>query len=376
MPEKLLESDFLTTNLRALFSRTAAEVATDEADAVSDPTATETTTVDPTVDGALPPKGEWLQWGELLKQRLTANRAKSREKRKPEYDIETEFFKEFYAANWEKEIAEKLLLIGEPLKKVLKVVGFKRSNPILGFINQEFVKNTLLHANLLNVNTFKAIYNAVANDLVADTEFFKRNDYNIIYCKDLYRKSPSEMEEYLKIQKSFLSPSASQYSAADLIKNKIAFFYIADIKELNITKRVEIINNLYKENKLTADKIPSALGSKTTLNSLALVEEFKAKLGIVSANDKNKKVPMGAKAMNNLVSKLTQPSECFAVIQHLSITTDVAEAKNALKHEKFKGLTGEQLAQATAAVAPLLSKGALPDEEAKALVALVLGKLE
>lgn len=367
MPIKLLESEFLTVDLSSLFNNTKSE---------DEKTATLGATTETTTKSLLPPKGEWLQWGELRKQRLAANHSKSSEERRSDYDVEAEFFKEFYTANWEKEIAEKLLLLGEPLKKVLRVVGFKRSNPILGFINQEFVQKVLLHTDLLNVNTFIAIYNAVANELVADTEFFKRNDYNIIYCKDLYRKSPSEMEEYLKLQQSFLKPSARQYLPTDLIRNKIAFFHIADIKELNITKRVETINKLYKENKLAADKIPSALGSKTTLNNLDLIKEFQDKLGLKPTGKKNKNAHMSAKAMNSLVAKLVRPSDCFAVIQHLSITTGVVEAKNALKHEKFKGLTGEQIAKATAAMAPHLNKGTLPDEEVRSLVTMILGKLE
>ena len=125
------------------------------------------------------------------------------------------------------------------------------------------MQQELIKPGLLNINTFKAIYNAVAKNLVADSEFFaeSKSNYNIIYCKDLYSKPAVEMEEYLKLQSEILSPDARSYTARDVIKNKKIFLYIDTIDELNIKKRAEDIKNYNKD-------LPQILNAK--LNSLKL----------------------------------------------------------------------------------------------------------
>ena len=367
MSEILLEADYVKVDLRSIINSAKAP-------------ASEETSTDGTVttdSAALPKRGEWLEWGELRKQRLATNAAKKPGEAKSEYEVETEFFKEFYNANWDKEIAEKLIALGEPLKKLLKVIGFKKSNPILVFINQEFVQKVLLHANLLNVNTFKVIYNAIVTHLLADSEFFKRNTYNLIYCKDFYRKPIKDMEEFLKVQKTFLNPSAEQYTNKATLLNRIAFFNISSIKEPDVIRRADTLKKLYQENKLTDDNIPTAY--EASLNNLAVAKELADKLGFRVTDTKKSSASMGAKSMNSLINKINTKwglSHYFAVILHLSTTSDLLEVRRALHHDKFKGLSGDDIAAASTEVAPLLGKGKLPDEEVKMLVATILDNLK
>ena len=297
-----------------------------------------------------------------------------------EAELSDAFFKKFFIDNWGKELAKKLELLGEPLKKVIRVIGVDvKRNPILGFMLQDFAKERLTDGSL-NVLTFKAIYNAVAKNLVADSEFFKTNDYNIIYCKDLYTKSAAEIEKYLISQKDILKPSARTYTEADTVKNKLVFFDAYKTNALDIEKRAENVKdlyNLYKDGKLQRNRLPSALNSNTTLKSLNLSAKIKNKiLGTSDEGDsKNSNAYMSTKAAEAVASQLKTPAECFAAIQHFSITTDVVEAKQALKHEKFRNLGGESIAQATAKVSPYLKKGTLPDKEVKALIAAIIDKL-
>ena len=91
--------------------------------------------------------------------------------------------------------AKKLLALGEPFEKACKVLGYNITNenggnPLLAFVIKQ---KHLVDSGAINANTFKALYNAVAKHLVADSEFFKPNDYNIIYCKNLYKKTRNRL---------------------------------------------------------------------------------------------------------------------------------------------------------------------------------------
>jgi hypothetical protein len=236
MSEKLLEADFLTVDLKSTFSRQMS----DEGSASDELAATQIEIEAP--ENSSPQRQTSFDWGKELKNRLESNRKMSSEARQSEYEIETKFFKEFFSANWDPDCAKQLMLMGEPLRKALKVLGFdKRVNPILGFISIKYVQEKLIKTKLLNVNTFKAIYNAVAKKLVADSEFLKANDYNIIYCQDLYKKPLTDIEKYLKAQSTILKTSLDTYTADRQLFNKKVFVYIPKVKELDPEKRAKLI---------------------------------------------------------------------------------------------------------------------------------------
>lgn len=145
---------------------------------------------------------------------------------------------------------KKIMTFGEPLKKVLRVLGFKKDdpktkkNPIMAFIKQKYVQNNLINNGLLNINTFKPIYNAVSKKLVANSEFFNVNDYNIIYCKALYKKPAAEIEEYITLQSKVLGYSATSYPAELLKLNKKLFLAGASSNDTLATQNATELNDL------------------------------------------------------------------------------------------------------------------------------------
>lgn len=312
-------------------------------------------------------------WDKELKSRLAENRALAANNRKSDYEIETEFFEDYFSngdAAWDENCAELLLALGDPLRKAIKILGFDRNiNPILGFITDEYVIKNLLTTKLLNVNTFKAIYNAVSKKLVADSEFFSANDYNIIFCQDLYRRSAAEILDYLAAQKSILSPSASTYTKADQDRNKKIFFYLPDIKELDSEKRAKEILSLQ-----SGIVLPYADEVSTKLNSLEVIHNLR---GINSSSDvANKNTNKGSNKSGILARKVGDtPASILAAIQYISATSSIPEAIKALKHEAFKKVPMDALITASASVNKIMKEAELPDNEIKTFIALLLGRL-
>ena len=310
-------------------------------------------------------------WAKELKDRLAENKALEANERQSDYEIEAQFFEDYFNnANklWDEACAEQLISLGEPLKKAIKILGFNhRTNPILGFIINSYVINNLIKTKLLNVNTFKAIYNAVSKKLVAHTEFMKANDSNIIYCQDLYRRSAAEMEKYLNIQSKILKPSASEYTEEDIEKNKKVFFYHKAIKEHGTLDALPAGASLH-----------SAKSSGTKMNSL----DFASTLAGASNKSTSSTTDSGnsASTASSLARKITSgngntSAQAFAAIQYLSATTDIPEVKAALKYEAFKAIPMEAFIVASANVTKIMKEADLPDAEVKSFISLLLGRL-
>jgi hypothetical protein len=310
-------------------------------------------------------------WSKELKDRLAANSQLSSEQQKSDYEIETDFFEDFFKElAWDDECAKQLLSLGEPLRKAIKVLGFdKNVNPILGFLVEDVVVRNLIQTKYLNINTFKAIYNAIAKNLVANSEFFKVNDYNIIYCQDLYKRSASEMEKYLIVQKSILNPSADAYTATDQRNNKLVFFYLEDVNEPDLEKRKVAIKNLPEDVEL-----PNATDTNTILNNIELVNKLSGSSSgsRVKADIKPEKQKSGIAELSN---SITNAAEAFAVLQQLSITTDVPEVVAAMQHDSFKSLGVSDIIKATANIKPKIKRTRLSDDEVKSFIKLVLSRL-
>lgn len=361
MSEKLLEADFLTVDLKSTFSRQVS----DESSIMDELTATQVD-VESSENNSSQRQTNF-DWGKELKNRLESNRKMSSEARQSEYAIETQFFKEFFTSNWDAECAKQLMLIGEPLRRALRVLGFnKRVNPILGFISLKYVQEKLIKTKLLNVNTFKVIYNAVAKKLVADSEFFRASDYNIIYCQDLYKKPLTDIEKYLKAQSGILKTSLDTYTVDIQLLNKKVFIYIPKIKELDPIKRAREIK------KATNIKLPSVKNSSTILNELEVVKAFG---GTGSSASSDTRIPLNAEEQASLVGKLDTSAKMFAALQYLSITTSNANAKKALSNDEFQRISANDIATATAQIAGIMPKGQLSKKAAEALVNMIVSKM-
>lgn len=351
MSEKLLESDFLTVNLSSVFKR---QKATDTAD--SDSSDTQQPTNEVASDAS-----QINDWGAELEKRLTDNSKMSAEARKTEAEIEATFFEEYFKSHWDEDVAKQLMLMGEPLKKALRVLGFeKASNPILAFISDDYVIDNLIKTKLLNTVTFKAIYNSVAKKLVADKEFLKANDYNIIYCRDLYKKPLDEIMRYLALQNESLDVNFSSYSAVTRANNQKTFIFIKTITTQGNTERAQEIKDLVNTD-------ISVRADDAQLNDLALAETIYQVLNTVEKLD--------AGALQGLARKLKTPSMKLAALQYLNITSNSDEVKKALSKEVFRSLSAKDIIAATQVVAQFMPKVKISADDVSTLVGLILNDL-
>ena len=241
--------------------------------------------------------------------------------------------------------AKKIVAFGDPFKNAVKILGTKTekgpgANPILAFVLQDYVKNKLIGTGLLNAETFKAIYNAVAQKLVNNSNFFESNEYNVIYCPDWYSKTLTEMMKYLKLQKEIDGLNPNKQSL-----NKKVFF--------NDEK---------------------AKASEATLNTLDAARKL-AGVKEEADSENNEQKTKSANSVSNFLNKLTDPSEWFAVLNYLSTKVDIDEVKDALQNAKFKGLTGEAITKASQKVFPKLRNSKISEDTARLIVSLIVSKL-
>jgi hypothetical protein len=271
-------------------------------------------------------------------------------------------------------LVKKLLALGEPFKKACRVLGYSvkpenGGNPILAFVLQDYVIKNLLNTALLNAGTFKAIYNAVAKHLVADSEFFKANNYNIIYCKNLYKKSPKEIEEYLTLQNKILEPSNETYSQKDQERNRKTFLYIKGMNNIRGEEELNLVKRAIAVNKLTdVNKIPKVEDAIT--NSIELAKE------IYSRSSAEPTIHRNADELDKIVAKLTGLASKFAAI--LLLCTKSTKVKQALNHPKFSELNQKLIADAFMKLSKdsTFPKVPLREDDADLLVAKILVTLK
>lgn len=276
-------------------------------------------------------------------------------------------------------IIKKIIAFGDPLKKIIQVLGSKSEvgvggNPILAFIKQDYVQEQLIAPGLLNANKFRAIYNALVKKLVAQSEFFEdtKSDCNIMYCKDLYSSSRStkEIEEYLTLQREMLppAPSSGVYTTKEQILNKKVFLYINDITETDAVQRAELVRKYNKT-------LPQVTDAK--LNDLSLARLIKDK-----GHDET--VHIKTEDQDAIIAKLYDNNgnlsiaNALVIISTLSMNTGSEKIKAALASQIFTKVTGQQIVTATT---KLVNKGILPNgqintADANSLVDKIMAKLQ
>ena len=364
MPQNLYESENLTFNLSTL-GTIPAEVTNE----VSNTSSAKEGSISANVNKRMPEKYNWGWWKAELNKRLEENKKAASDKRRPETEIEQGFFKDFFEVNWVETSASKLIAIDKPLRDIIKALGFDPTrNPILAFMRQGYVQKHLLQPGLLNANTFRAIYNALVTKQVAGSEFLKENNYNIIYCRDLYSKSASEMSKYLDLQKLILNPSASEGNGYNTLKNRKTFFYI-DIKLKN--KDQNPVHKIAQLPKISEDRVPNATDINTKLNSLAFVKEA------CRVSDMDPTTNLSSEKQDELVKYLQTPAIKYAAILALALTTDSSEAKETLSKDIFGTLPADEVLKATKTLASkdIMPKGKLNKTDADALVAKIVASI-
>ena len=349
MSNILLESDFLTVDLRSAFGNTD-DAAQTKDNTKSNSTNSESETANSTNNVQEQPANTD---GELMEVLMSSGIT-------------------------DPEVVQKLVAFGDPLKKVIKILGTKTAlgaggNPILAFIKRPLVQKHLIMPGLLNANTFKVLYNAVAKKLIADSEFFEETEsyYNIIYCLDFYKKPLKEMEKYIELQRDILSPTATSYTEQVITVNKKVFLQIDSLKTLEADAQVDAIKN-YKE------ALPKIFNAK--LNDLTLAKKVKDKLmGSKAKAD----VSIDNKAQDAIVAKIVDgnnnisPAHAAATLLTLAVNTDSQLAKAVLTNTDFSGIDVGQIIKAAIELANnnVLPKGQIRTDDANALVDKIKSKL-
>jgi hypothetical protein len=366
---RLLEADFLSVDLRSITSN---KNNTEPKSSYADTSVKH----DKTAGEPLEIKPDTFNWKTEYEKRLADNKALSPEERVKDIDIEIKFFKEFFYSftKGNQELADRLTSLGEPLRKALKVLGFKKdTNVFLSFFNQKYVQDNLLKTKLINVNTFKVLFNAVAKKLVAGSEFFKTNNYNLIYCRDFYTKPITEMEKFIQIQSHILTNSTSKYTQADQLKNRSTFLFIP-LEEKEITKRVETIVKIINKPNLIS-LVPEMHIAKSKLNPLALAYKISGKDVLDTAAGKSH---MTTKNQAAIANKLKSASQIYAALQFLSMNAGSRKAAQALTNDAFKNLSLDKISQATALLTTqkIMPSGEISKTEADNLAGILLGRLQ
>jgi hypothetical protein len=203
--------------------------------------------------------------------------------------------------------------------------------------------------------------------LVADSDFMALRNYNVIYCKDLYKKSLDQIMEYLKLQHKILVANNNTYTVQKLVKNKKVLFDLSSnkVNEIDPIKRAKQLNALDQK------EVFSIKIFELKLNDISLAKSLSTLLG--GLKKETPTVHISSKEQQQLVQQLDSPAKKFAAIQFLSMTTDSSKAKNALSKDAFGMLSVNQISDATRYVASIMpTKGKISAKDADDLVAGIL----
>ena len=299
-------------------------------------------------------------WGKILKDRLAANAELDQEARKPEAEIEAAFWDEYFSdGSWDDEVAAKLKAIELLLKDIIKLGFKKQTNPVLAFVRSKWVQNELIKTNLINSNTFKAVHNAIAKRYIADSEFVKANNYNILYCKDLYKKPLVDIVKYLSFQKQSLPTNLSYYNE-DTQSRNIRIFLVVGQK--SVRQKGAKLNSLKEVEKLLG-KHGIEVGSEETTSSAG---------GASSA-----KKGLSRQDLLKVIASLTTVAQGQAALQYISMATNSTAAKEALKKSlAFKNSSAEELIAASNGIAKYMSGMKISEADAEDLVEKIVAQLE
>lgn len=278
--------------------------------------------------------------------------AKAGGSRKSKGEAELEFFNAFFGCYWSKNVTTKLLQ-NHLLQSDIKALGFDPLiNPILAFFLNPFTKE-LLENGLLDKIKYKAIHNAVANHLMAESEYVKENNYNILYCLDLYNKTAADIETYLTYQESILIPSMKKYDDKTKARNIQIFLANGseDVKSANA--------------KLNALEDIQEIIEKVTGKSLSTGEE----------SDTSQKAGNSRKNFVQLVNQISSEAEIVAFLQYISMNVGHGVVKKALT--KFSsGMSAAAILEATGKISALtteyLGNKRLTKAEAQELLELLI----
>lgn len=204
-----------------------------------------------------PKAGEFLKWGEWIKNKLEENAKLSGDAKQKETVILDDFFKNFFETNWDSVCGEKLktfgtlrhLFIGDNGQVRMDAFNTNK-NAFLIFLTSNFVKELLTSGKLTEDKFDKLLYAFVSSTKKVSSTEFRRGpepeEYNLIYCPLFYELDGATMDKYLTAQAKVLSITGSSYSDSVKNLNKKAFLATKDkdvVEAATDAERAKIIKN-------------------------------------------------------------------------------------------------------------------------------------
>lgn len=310
-----------------------------------------------------PAKKGKIDWAKELQTRLENNRKLSKDARESDTEVENKFWMEFYTTVFG-DLAPEVNNIRQ-LKFDIKKLGFKKKeNPILAFLAQAHVKKTFIQPGLINNDRYNVLRLAYGKRYVADSEMLAKNNYNLIYCKDWWSKTPEEMENYLKLQQNILPSNAKVYTPGIQDRN-IRIFLPSNCSsmtsgnaKLNSIKEVQRTLNLGR-GQFSRDKAVSGSGSTNDENGIKTLDDQPEANG--AERPESSKADITA-ALAKFSTK--SPAAGALALQHLALTTGNKSAAGALNSEVFAEVRGKDLFAQTLNVQGILKGLNLKSQEA------------
>lgn len=375
MSERLLESDYFTVDLRALFGKKDEEEPeettnnTDEAGAEGDSAAdnggAEETEGGEKAPKEKKPKAAKIDWAKELERRIAENEALDPETRESEGAIENKFWEDYFAdPQWDPDVARIASSI-KLFRKDIKALGFDpKKNAILCFFlkNKTAIKN-LIKPGLIDSSKYTVLHNALSKPrAVADSEFMRANKYNIIYCPDLYTKHAKDMETYLNLQKISLPTNASFYSEETQERNIRIFLKVGQKDVTKASAKLNKISDIETIFKKAGVDVDSVMNSSNGTGAGG------------NGGKGNSKITRSD--LLNIISKLTVP-QAQAALQYISMTTNNKEVNKAMQNGfAVRMPKAEEIMTASFVIAKLFKGSTFSASEAIELAEKLLERIQ
>ena len=236
-------------------------------------------------------------WKKELDKRKIANSELPPEKRKHADVVEHYFWETFYYnfTKYDSQKTQALLAIGKQLRDDIATYGFTtEDNAILAFLQQPYVSNSLIRTKKLNSNNYRGFHAALVRDLIPANELRTENNYNIIYCLDLYNKSAADFLKYIVFQGYTLDIERTSYPERTQLKNRKVLLVTADNKNIPETTDADAKLRTLEEVKLLLDETMT----KETKAAEKKAEKEKA-TAAKSANKRTKNTGSEIKSTSN-----------------------------------------------------------------------------
>lgn len=378
MSERLLESDYFTVDLRALFGKKDEEESEETTNNTEEAGAEEASTTDN--DGAeeteggekapkeKKPKAAKIDWAKELERRIAENEALDPETRESEGAIENKFWEDYFAdPQWDPDVARIASSI-KLFRKDIKALGFDpKKNAILCFFlkNKTAIKN-LIKPGLIDSSKYTVLHNALSKPrAVADSEFMRANKYNIIYCPDLYTKHAKDMETYLNLQKISLPTNVSFYSEETQERNIRIFLKVGQKDVTKASAKLNKISDIETILKKAGVDVDSVMNSSNGTSA-----------GGNGGNGGNGNSKITRSDLLNIINRLSV-QQAQAALQYLGMTTNDKEVHKAMqKGFNARMPQASEIIEASFVIAKLFKGSTFSNSEAIELAEKLLERIQ